>query len=117
MLWYGIEAAVPEAPGRAIRLARTTSFRLLRRHIARRLAARLDVAPEAPDQLLLLAAEEKDAAFQEDVLEGMAAGLRGWRRAQPPEHWEAVRKSLTAPQLAERVRRLEEALEAGEDPS
>ena len=45
MIWYGIEAAVPSSPKRALALASASRIPLLRRHIARRLTSRIDDDP------------------------------------------------------------------------
>ena len=39
MLWYGIEGIVPTDPARAAKLLEKTKIPLVRRHIARRIAA------------------------------------------------------------------------------
>ena len=95
MIWYGIEPAVVENATSALLLMESTKIALLRRHIARRLTARLDRSPESVDELLVWATRQSPA-IQLDVLKGMAAALNGWRRAERPKHWTSFRGSLTA---------------------
>lgn len=93
MIWYGIEPAVPEDSGRAVELAAASRMPLVRRHAARRLTYEIDEAPSAIDALLKIASKG-DAAFQQDVLSGMNAALKGRLKAPTPAAWSVVAATL-----------------------
>ncbi|MCA1686449.1 MAG: dehydrogenase, partial [Planctomycetia bacterium] len=102
MIWYGIEAAVPDDPARAVRLAGSSGIPTLTRMIARRLTENLERVPGAVDSLVALAVRTDRARV---ILSGMAEALRGWRRAQAPPTWGSASKALDASPDAD-VRRL-----------
>ena len=104
MIWYGIEAAVPKNPPKAIALAERSQIPLVRRHIVRRLTASLDSQPKPVDQLLQLIGTQEDPEFQLDVLQGMNAALRGWRRAPTPAAWSRA-SEITLTSSSEAIRR------------
>ncbi len=94
MIWYGIEAAVPAAPQRAMAVANLTKMPLLRRHIARRITSEIDVSPttvmELVDQL-----SNSDKTHAGDYLQGMTEALRGRRRVSAPANWTAAVAALS----------------------
>ncbi|MEY4178690.1 MAG: hypothetical protein RLY70_2264 [Planctomycetota bacterium] len=100
MIWYGIEAAVPEFPASSVALARSSRIPLLRQYVVRLLSERLDTHPAPIESLLSAATEAPDASLANDVLVGLSEGLRGWRRAPQPRAW---------PAFAARAARTEEA--------
>lgn len=94
MIWYGLEPLVPFNVDRSIEIAKTTPIPLLRRHIARRVASLESEKPQSLAKLMDLLAEVKDASRRGDVLTGIAAALRGARRIDPPQGWDALRDEL-----------------------
>ena len=109
MIWYAIESAVPHDPGEAIRLLQTTQIPLLRRHIARRLAAELSTIPLAMELLLEQLAESKNPLLHRDALAGIAAALKGRRNLATPQNWELVWERLSRaddPLIRQTVREL-----------
>ena len=109
MIWYGVEAAVPLLPDKAIALAEQSQIPLVRRHIVRRLTADLDSHPEPVNALLDMIGTRDDTAFQLDVLQGMADALRGWRQASAPASWSRASQILlmsTSEEVRELTRQL-----------
>jgi len=96
MTWYGIEPAVVADPAKAVDLATSSEFPILRRHIARRITGEIESRPEVIDQLVARIGSEKNDARRLDLLGGMADGLRGWRKAPAPKSWPAVASTLAA---------------------
>jgi putative heme-binding domain-containing protein len=96
IIWYGIEPLVAAEPDRAIALAKRSRTGLVRRFIARRLAADLEQQPEPVDALLRLAVRHSAADFQLDILQGISDALRGWHRAKPPAAWAMLQSKLAA---------------------
>lgn len=94
MVWYGLEAAVPDDPARAVRLAGTSKMPLLSRHIARRLTEDLERAPGPVDWLSALAAKAESSEQTQSILAGMLDALRGWRKAPMPPSWKLVQSAL-----------------------
>ena len=89
MLWYGIEAAIPESPAKAVALAATTRIPLLRQTIARRLTGEIERDPATVVSLLEVAARS-DEAIAARLLLGMQEALRGRRSAPKPRNWDTV---------------------------
>jgi putative membrane-bound dehydrogenase-like protein len=94
MVWYGIAAAVPEAPDRAVALAGDGRMPTLIRFLARRLTGDLKSSPAHVDALLARAVRSQPDARRRAVLTGMAEALRGWRQAPAPASWAEVRAEL-----------------------
>jgi putative heme-binding domain-containing protein len=109
LIWYGlIPVAAPatavELPG----IAAACALPITRQLIARRLSEDLEKNP-APINALLALAAQRPPAFQADILNGLADGLRGWRRAPKPAAWDALASAAlpnAAPALAARIREL-----------
>jgi putative heme-binding domain-containing protein len=94
MIWYGLEPLVPYNVDRSIQIAKTTPIPLLRQFIARRVASLEGEKPQSLAKLMNLLAEEKEPSKRADVLTGVAAALRGARRVDPPQGWDALRDEL-----------------------
>lgn len=94
MIWYGIEAAIPTNPDRALELARSVKMPLLRRHIARRLTYEGDKSPDIVSQILshTINADSHHAA---DYLTGMADAFRGRRQVPAPNNWATTSAALS----------------------
>jgi putative membrane-bound dehydrogenase-like protein len=96
LLWYGVEALVPQQPGKAVELAKHSRIPTVRRLIARRLTEDLDKKPAPVEAVVGLIAESDNADFQLDLLSGMADALRGRQKAPPPAAWPTLEKKLSA---------------------
>ncbi|MEA2711947.1 MAG: hypothetical protein QOF78_4548, partial [Phycisphaerales bacterium] len=105
MYWYAAEPAVAGDPQHGIELAKKAKIPLIREFISRRLSAlatadakgdvaKVDVAPL--NLLSKLLGETDDAAFQKDIVIGMADGLRGWPSLPTPEKWSSAYEKLAA---------------------
>jgi putative membrane-bound dehydrogenase-like protein len=94
MIWYGIEAAIPTNPQRALELAMSAEMPLLRRHIARRLTEEIDGDPATVNQLIKQAVGT-DKPHAADYLQGMTAALGGRHRVAPPTSWIAATAALS----------------------
>ncbi|MFM7162018.1 MAG: PVC-type heme-binding CxxCH protein, partial [Planctomycetaceae bacterium] len=109
MIWYGLEPAVPgpqsEPWGELLRAARVP---VVGRLLSRRLTEEIDARPELLDSLvgLLLAPPDTlPGGGREEILTGIADGLRGRRQAQAPARWSEVAAALgpdANPALGER---------------
>ena len=94
MIWYGLIPVGKADPTELSRLAINSKIPLTRKLIARRLSEDIEKNP-APLNRLLAAATPNTRAFQTDVLDGMAEGLVGWRKATKPEAWDALAAKAT----------------------
>ncbi len=90
MIWYGIEGGVTMQPERAVALAEASRIPKVREFIMRRLMLDAATRPEPVAVLLKGSIKRADAAFAEDLLRGMAAAVRGWRKAEPVGGWDAM---------------------------
>jgi putative membrane-bound dehydrogenase-like protein len=95
MIWYGVEPLAKAEPLRAVELAASSRIPPVRKFLARRLTEEVEKTP-APVSALLKRTAQAPAAFQRDVLQGMADGLRGWRKARAPEGWAALQAKLAS---------------------
>ena len=108
MLWYGIEPLVAARPDAGVALALASRHPVLREYIARRYAEDLEKNPAPLDGLLALSLGG-DAAFQADLVRGMADAVRGWRQAKAPRMWATFAAKASAnpdPATTDRVREL-----------
>jgi putative membrane-bound dehydrogenase-like protein len=96
LLWYGVEALVPQQPGKAVELAKHSRIPTVRRLIARRLTEAIDKKPAPVEAVVGLIADSENADFQLDLLNGMADALRGRQKAPPPAAWPTLEKKLSA---------------------
>ena len=96
MLWYGIEPAVIHQPGRAVNLAVTSHFPLLRQNVARRLTVEIERLPEAVNSLVSRLADIDEPESQLNILTGMSEALRGWHKAPVPEAWATTAAKLAS---------------------
>ena len=88
LIWYRIEPLLMSNIDAAVSLARTSQVNLVRRNIARRMAAGIESQPEAIDRLLQLSVTDA-LPVRRDVLAGISLGLEGWSEAKPPSSWSA----------------------------
>jgi putative membrane-bound dehydrogenase-like protein len=108
LIWYGLIPVADSDLAALATLAAHAELPMTRRLIARRLAEDIEKNPIPLDSLLNLTAA-RPASFQTDILNGMADGLSGWRKATKPAAWDTIEKSLgSSPDLTlrERVRDL-----------
>ncbi len=89
MIWYGLIPVADSAPAALAKLAASCELPVTRRFIARRLVEDIEKNP-TPVNALLIAAQTKPAAFQSDILAGLAEGMTGWRKATKPAAWDAL---------------------------
>ena len=93
LIWYGLIPVADADPGALTRIAATAELALTRKFIARRLAEDIEKNP-APINDLLKLTMTKPAAFQTDILDGMADGLAGWHKARKPAAWDPLATKL-----------------------
>jgi len=93
MIWYGLIPVADSDPAALARIGASCELPTTRRYIARRLVQDIEKNP-APLNALLTAARTKGAAFQSDILAGLAEGMSGWRKATKPAAWDALAASL-----------------------
>jgi putative heme-binding domain-containing protein len=108
LIWYGLIPVADADPVALARLAVKSELPLTRKLIARRLAEDIEKNPTPLDDLLKLTAT-RPVAFQGDILNGMADGLIGWRKARKPAAWDALATRLANSSdalLRERIRDL-----------
>jgi len=91
LTWFGIEAALVEAPELALALALRSRIPILTRHIARRLA---DAELLEPVVATLVEAAEPGPRAQ--LLFGLRDGLEGRVDVDPPPGWSAALQRLQA---------------------
>ncbi len=107
MVFYGLAPLVESDPASLVPLAAEGQFPLTREWLVRALAE--DPAKNAaPLAQLLTAVTPAGESIKADVLRGLAAGLAGRRRADPPETWAAFTSSTenAAGEVQELVRNL-----------
>jgi len=108
LLWYGLIPVAHARPELLVPLARSAAIPCVRQSIARCLVERIEPSPQSVNALLELAVDGP-RQLQADVLEGLAQGLAGWRRAPRPEAWGALQTALHAaesPAIRDRAREL-----------
>ncbi|MCA9071286.1 MAG: hypothetical protein KDA84_20300, partial [Planctomycetaceae bacterium] len=86
MIWYGVEPLIDSDLTQFVGLIEDSKISLLRRHIARRVAGRLN-EKGGLDALVLLLGNNQNAQVVNDVLSGMLTGLEGSRSVQMPKGW------------------------------
>lgn len=88
MLWYGIEPAIAAHAKAAVSMAMSCRIPLVREFIARRAAQEIENQPEAINRFISQAdLQRRNDALSLDILRGMEAALRGWRKAEAPAGW------------------------------
>jgi putative membrane-bound dehydrogenase-like protein len=97
LVWYGLAKSAPRHPDEGVTLAATAALPRVRRNLARLLAGRVDERPDLVTAILEAAAGG-DAARRQDLVAGVAAGLRGWSKAAPPRGYAELSARLAASQ-------------------
>ncbi len=88
MLWYAVEPLAESRPNDLIEIASVCELPTTRRLITRRLSSEIEKRPQLIASLLRIA-KHKPAAYQADILAGLAEGFTGWRKAPKPASWDA----------------------------
>lgn len=101
MVWYGIEASVPDAPARAVRLAESSRLPIVVQFISRRLTENIKQFAAPVNLLVTAAGQSGHAERTREILHGMATALRGWRQAPAPSAWKSTQSKLAASTDAE----------------
>lgn len=94
MLWYGLEPAVSQGTPDAVALIESAAMPIVRRHAVRRIVSEPDRLAVATNAIVESLLKHNDEAYRLDVLEGMSAALRGWRKAPAPAAWAQVAAAL-----------------------
>jgi putative membrane-bound dehydrogenase-like protein len=89
MLWYGVEPLIHDDSARFAKLAQTSRMSVVRRHVARRVAA-LTPSEAGLERMAAVLAGSDDATGQRDVIDGILRGLEGRRRVDMPAGWNAA---------------------------
>ncbi len=104
LIWYALIPIAESDPGAMVALAGKTELNTTRKFIARRLAEEFAKNTLPVNQLLDITLA-KPEAFQLDILDGLALGLKGQRNAAKPAAWDVLaRKLATSPNVALRNR-------------
>ncbi len=109
MLWLGLMPLVELSDASFEKLVAAARIPRVQRFGARRLAEKIDTAPERLNALLTAVAELPSLASRRAVLDGLADGLSGRRLAPKPAAWDALQAKLSAdgePAMRDRVRDL-----------
>ena len=107
MLWYGLIPVGDQEPAALAKLAPQCAIPLTRQFMARRLAEDIEKNPGPLNTLLASATSQGSAEYRDNILSGLIEGLKGWRKAQKPEAWDAFAKAVSeVDQLRDRVRDL-----------
>ena len=93
MIWYGVEPLVHDDLSRFVKMAIRSELTLVRRHIARRVAA-MSQARAGLEQLVDALAESEATDKRRELLEGILTGLEGTRSVAMPGNWNATYAKL-----------------------
>ena len=99
LVWYGLIPVADDSPPALAELAADCTWPLTRRLIARRLASLIARDAAVIDPLLHAAASAAGhgaAGLLSDTLDGMVAGLAGWRKVPRPAAWQEVLDAVAA---------------------
>lgn len=94
MVWYGLEEATIAMPEQAVSLVSSARLPLVRRNLVRRLASNLRTHPEPLAVLAEQFSRSRELEWRRDVLEGIAAALQGWHKADAPPGWQSLLQEL-----------------------
>ncbi|MCR9294103.1 MAG: c-type cytochrome [bacterium] len=100
MVWYGLAPLGDDHIDDLLAVLQACEWPQTRRLIARRVADRSKQHPEK-FQALFLTTADRDEAFRRDVVLGTFQAFAGWRKAVPPENWEAWTEDLKLEEDAE----------------
>lgn len=107
MLWHALMPLAETDPSALAALGAHCALPTTRRLIARRLAEEIDRSPGALNTLLAAVTKSGDDPACLDLLAGLSEGLRGRRKASPPDGWEdLVRRVGSVAEARDRLRDL-----------
>jgi putative membrane-bound dehydrogenase-like protein len=89
LIWYGVEPLVPADTGKALDLAKAAKIPLVRRYVARRIAAmgKTEKRSSGLDLLVQRLDRTEDTSFRLELLRGVHEALEGQRRVAMPQGW------------------------------
>jgi len=97
LIWYGIEPVVVDKPELALKLMQHSKIPLIQKFLARRLMHENKQGSPVTQQLAAaLIQPNASNAFRLNLLSGMTAATRGWRKTPAPVNWEQTSKKLMA---------------------
>jgi putative membrane-bound dehydrogenase-like protein len=107
LIWYGLIPVLDRDPAALVALVADGKMRLTRQWMTRALAED-PVKNSLPLHQLLSASLDKDEHVRGEIVQGLAAGLAGRRKAEPPPAWQAFLATfvMAAPEVREQVRGL-----------
>lgn len=91
MYWFGIRDL---PPADLVKLYADCRIPLVRQFIARRVTEDIEKDPAPLNTLLGLGVKSSTQELNADILTGMTAALKGWRKAKKPEGWAAFTAKL-----------------------
>jgi putative membrane-bound dehydrogenase-like protein len=101
MIWYGVEAAVPDHKTAALHLAASSRVPKLPQFIARRFTEAVGNDKTALEPLMEFLAGTQDPAVQRDLAVGLREGLEGRKSVPMPAGWQGAYPRLAASALEE----------------
>jgi len=90
MVWYGLIPVADSAPEALVAVADSCAWPQTRQLIARRIAEEVESRPELAGALIQAALKSPSLDRISDLLQGLADGLKGWRKARKPQGWDAL---------------------------
>ncbi len=97
LIWYGIEPTVASHPEAALKLMRRSNIPLIQKFLARRLMhENREDSPVTKQLAAALIQPNASDDFRLNLLEGMTAATRGWRKTPAPANWGKVNGELMA---------------------
>ena len=87
LVWCGLIPVGADSPGELVALFNSCRWPKLRHWIARRLAGEIEKRPGIMDELLASVLRSGSQSVASDVIEGLADGFTGWRKASRPARW------------------------------
>lgn len=103
LIWYGLIPVAERAPSAMAALAANSRVPLVREWTARRFADVIARDPKRLDHLLAATSDANDDT-RSDIIRGIAAGLAGIRRNDPPPRWAGYVRNLSAGRLGSTIR-------------
>lgn len=106
LIWYGLIPVAERKPPALITLAADSRIPLVREWTARRFAEVIAREPKLLDSLLAATSEANDDA-RSDIVRGIAAGLTGIRKNDPPPRWQGYARNLINGNLHATIRNID----------
>jgi putative membrane-bound dehydrogenase-like protein len=107
MVWYGLIPVADVAPNELVPVCLASQWPLTRQLIVRRLSEEIEARPQAIEALLQQLTKQRDPSLTRDVVLGMSAGLKGWRKAKAPAAWPefvALAGAMDSPDIDESLK-------------